>query len=175
MADNVAITAGAGTTVRTDDVGGIQIQVIKIALGADGAEDLLLDSGQKTMAASLPVVVASDQSAIHVEDAGPSQTVTRTFTYNADISTARDITAAPTAGQKIVAMDIIISVDTSCYVTIQMETSANVLWGGYMTASSPIQLTPRGYIKADLADKKLMMKSSAASKGACTCIFFSEA
>ena len=61
MADNVQITAGAGTTIRTDDIGaGVQDQVMKIALGADGAEDLLLDSGQQTKANSLPVTIASD-------------------------------------------------------------------------------------------------------------------
>ena len=62
MADNVAITAGAGVTIRSDDVGGVQTQVFKLALGGDGVEDLLLDSGQQTMAASLPVTFASDQT-----------------------------------------------------------------------------------------------------------------
>jgi len=33
MVDNVAITAGSGTTVATDDVGGVHYQVIKIADG----------------------------------------------------------------------------------------------------------------------------------------------
>jgi hypothetical protein len=66
MADNVSITAGSGTTVRTDEVGSAQIQVVKIALGADGAEDNLVDSGQQAMAASLPVVIASNQSAVAV-------------------------------------------------------------------------------------------------------------
>lgn len=38
MADNVAITAGAGTTIRTDDVGGgVQVQVVKLAASADGS------------------------------------------------------------------------------------------------------------------------------------------
>jgi hypothetical protein len=37
MADNVNITAGAGTAIRTDDVGGVQYQVIKIDVGGDGA------------------------------------------------------------------------------------------------------------------------------------------
>lgn len=36
MADNVAITAGAGTTVATDDVGGVQYQRVKPAVGVDG-------------------------------------------------------------------------------------------------------------------------------------------
>jgi len=68
MADNVAITPGSGATVRTDDISGVQIQVVKIALGADGAEDLLIDSGQQTKANSLPVAIASDQGALPVSD-----------------------------------------------------------------------------------------------------------
>src|SRR5688572_23462046 len=37
MADNIAITAGAGTTVATDDIGGTHYQRIKTGWGADGA------------------------------------------------------------------------------------------------------------------------------------------
>jgi hypothetical protein len=37
MADNVAITAGAGTSIATDDIGGVQYQRVKITQGADGA------------------------------------------------------------------------------------------------------------------------------------------
>ncbi len=36
MADNVAITAGSGTSVATDDIGGVQFQRTKLALGPDG-------------------------------------------------------------------------------------------------------------------------------------------
>lgn len=36
MADNVAITAGAGTNIATDDIGGTHYQRIKIQHGADG-------------------------------------------------------------------------------------------------------------------------------------------
>lgn len=68
MADNVDITPGTGKTVRADDVSGVLLQVVKIALGADGAEDLLIDSGQQTKANSLPVVLASDQGALPVSD-----------------------------------------------------------------------------------------------------------
>lgn len=35
MADNVAITAGAGTNIATDDVGGVQYQRIKVTWGVD--------------------------------------------------------------------------------------------------------------------------------------------
>jgi len=42
------------------------IQLMKIALGAENALDLVLDSAQQTMANSLPVVIASDQSALSI-------------------------------------------------------------------------------------------------------------
>lgn len=38
MADNVAITAGSGTTVATDDVAGVQFQKIKLYASTDGTE-----------------------------------------------------------------------------------------------------------------------------------------
>lgn len=73
MADDVTITKGAsstppdGTVIATDDVGSVHYQKIKIALGADGAVDTLLDSGQKTMTDSVPVALASDQSTLPTE------------------------------------------------------------------------------------------------------------
>lgn len=69
MADNIQVTQGSGTTVATDDVGGVHHQKIKVTLGAAGAADLVLDSGQQASAASLPVVIASDQDFIKAEDA----------------------------------------------------------------------------------------------------------
>lgn len=116
-----------------------------------------------------------DSEDVITKDGGPYQNLTRTFTQNDDISTARDITTAPTAGQKIKAMDVWVSVDTECYVTIQMETSGNVLAGAYVPANSTVPFTLRGMLKGDAADKKLQMKSSVAAKGACTAIYYSEA
>ncbi len=59
MADNVAITAGAGTTVAADDIGGVMHQRVKVSVGADGAAtDLAFGGG--LAAASLPVTVATD-------------------------------------------------------------------------------------------------------------------
>lgn len=37
MADNVAITAGSGTTIAADDIGGVLHQRVKISQGADGS------------------------------------------------------------------------------------------------------------------------------------------
>jgi hypothetical protein len=74
MADNVTIdTAGAldrDVELALDQVtrGGVleDEQIVKIALGADGDFDCLLDSGQQTMAQSVPVAIASNQSRVPV-------------------------------------------------------------------------------------------------------------
>lgn len=80
MADNIQLTAGTGTIIATDEVTRNAIaehqQIIKISLGADGSFDTLLDSGQQTSANSVPVVVASNQSAIPISGSvGVSGTV----------------------------------------------------------------------------------------------------
>lgn len=81
MADNVAITAGSGTTIASDDVGGVQYQRVKLALGADGAAADLAP-GQAAMAASVPVAIASNQSDVPITLDGEAVAVT-----NAGITT----------------------------------------------------------------------------------------
>jgi len=69
MADNVAITAGAGTTIATDDIAGVQYQRVKLSLGADGAAtDVAL--GSAVSASSMPVVIASDQASVATKRGG---------------------------------------------------------------------------------------------------------
>lgn len=41
MADNVAITAGAGTNIATEDVGGVHHQKVKIEFGGDAAATMV--------------------------------------------------------------------------------------------------------------------------------------
>jgi hypothetical protein len=36
MADNVPVTAGIGTTIATDDIGGVNYQRVKMSIGEDG-------------------------------------------------------------------------------------------------------------------------------------------
>lgn len=66
MSDGVAITPGAGVTVASDDIGGVQYQRVKLALGADGsADDALGGAGavaagvqRMTLASNDPLVAA---------------------------------------------------------------------------------------------------------------------
>lgn len=67
MADNVTLP-GTGAVVASDEVDGAQYQIIKLALGADGVATLVA-LGQALMAASVPVVIASNQSAVPVSAA----------------------------------------------------------------------------------------------------------
>lgn len=61
MADCVPITAGTGTDIAADLVGGYYHQRVKLSVGADG-EAADLDGGQQTMTNSIPVALASDQA-----------------------------------------------------------------------------------------------------------------
>jgi hypothetical protein len=99
----------------------------------------------------------------------------RTYTTSADITTAAAITAAPTGGQKIVATDIMVSSDTAMLFSIQMETSANVLAAVRLPANGSVQISLRGYLKGDAADKKIYGKASVAGNVYITAVYFSEA
>lgn len=74
MADNVAVTAGSGTSIATDDVGGVHLQKVKLDVGGDGVS-LPVVGGQQTMANSVPVVIASNQGAVPISDNAGSLTV----------------------------------------------------------------------------------------------------
>lgn len=43
MSDNVAVTEGAGKTIATDDVSGVQYQVVKLDIGGNGASSPVTD------------------------------------------------------------------------------------------------------------------------------------
>ena len=64
MADNVAITAGSGTTIAADDISGVLHQRVKVSVGADGsATDMTAGAG--AVAAGTPrVTLASDDPAV---------------------------------------------------------------------------------------------------------------
>lgn len=94
MADNIELNLGVGgKIVATDDIGGIQHELVKVEFGTDGNATMVSTGsplpttdaavgvsvasidlktptvGQKAMAASSPVVIASDQSAIPISGA----------------------------------------------------------------------------------------------------------
>lgn len=83
MADNIDVTPGSGKTIAADDIGGVLYQRNKLAIGADGsATDLAF--GQAAMAASLPVVLANNQSTVSVNQATSAYDVAVTITRPAN-------------------------------------------------------------------------------------------
>jgi hypothetical protein len=73
MADNIQTPAGSGSdpAVATDEIASVHYQKVKIALGAESVLDTLLQAGQQSMANSLPVAIAANQTPVPV-DATPS-------------------------------------------------------------------------------------------------------
>lgn len=74
MADDVTFGTSlasppSGTVVAADDVGGVLYQKIKLDLGGDGATSPLV-RGSQNSAASIPVVLATDQAAIPASQSG---------------------------------------------------------------------------------------------------------
>lgn len=64
MADNVQITAGSGTSVAADDVGGVLHQRVKVSLGGDGAAADALGGAGAVAAGVQRVTLASDDPAV---------------------------------------------------------------------------------------------------------------
>lgn len=88
MADNVAVTAGAGTTIAADEIGGVFYQRVKPVFGADGSATdasaanpfpvTVINSnanGEATAANSAPVVLANNVHVRSVNGASEYETV----------------------------------------------------------------------------------------------------
>lgn len=72
MADNVPITAGAGTTIATDDIAGVHYQIVKVAHGALDAATIVSSTNPLPVTASstTPVTI------VGVQDTSTTGTIT---------------------------------------------------------------------------------------------------
>lgn len=131
MADNVAITAGSGTSVAADDIGGHLHQRVKLTWGVDGSAvdasasnplpvtvENANTNGQATMANSAPVAIASNQSAIPVK-AGQGE-------YEAVAASATNQVCGPSGatGDYLSHVIVIPATTTPGAVTIKDNTTA---------------------------------------------------
>lgn len=153
--------------------------LVKVVNFGDAEGTLPATLGQAAMAASLPVALASDQTALATKDAGPNWTsvfgVSSAAVVSADMTTAAAVTAAPTSGQKLVIVDIVASTDTAMNILFEEETSGTDIFKVFLPAYGTVQITPRGKVKLATADKKLTAKASVAGNVAFTVTSFSEA
>lgn len=178
---------GAATEAKQDT------QITKLT-SIDGKTPAL---GQALAAASSPVVLTAIQAAAlaapvvsgTVEigattlaaletttslDGGPGWTTSQTRTASADMSTAADISVAPTSGQKLVITDVLISTDTAMRFDLLEESNATPKASFYLPANGSYQFTPRGKFKLPTADKKLQGKATVAGNVSVTALYFSE-
>lgn len=97
---------------------------------------------------------SSASATVATTDSGPSWTVTRTVTTSSDMTTPAAISPAPTAGQKLVGDDFIISTDTAMSFTIQEETSGTVFCVIYLPANGTAVITTRDGLKTAVINRK---------------------
>ena len=146
MADNIKrVDEAAGLPVATEEVSrdaiNVHLQIMKLALGADGdGIDTFLDSGQQTSANSAPVVLASDQSTIPTSISG---TVTVTddgsFTLAANSGTdIGDVTVNNAAGASAVNIQ-----DGGNSITID-DGGSSITVDGTVSVSEPVSVDDNG-------------------------------
>lgn len=168
-ADNpLPVSFGAGSLT----VGAVEIR--------DGAADI-----RQTVLPASTAAGATDKAAVvglspnsplpagtnaigSAKDNGPSWTsawgVSGAPVASSDMSSAANVTDAPTSGQKICIDDIFLTNRTTGALecTLKEETSGNTRMGPIQVpANSTIQLTPRGKLKHAVADKKFTATWSA--------------
>lgn len=137
--------------------------------------------GQKAMGASMPVVIASDQSAIKSKDAGLAYETLRgvggTFIpFNtSDLTTPQPVSQAPASGMLLVITDIFISTDTAMLLTFTEETSGDEVLRQYMAANTSVQVTPRGKLILSAVDKRLVCQASVSGNVSIQTLCYTEA
>lgn len=129
MADNITVTQGTGTTLASDDISGVQYPRVKMAWGADGSAvdasatdplpvtttQLAATLGQKTMANSASVVIASDQSNVPVISNNSEVRIDASFTRPADTTAyaAGDLVANSTTAGSVVPLSFANAIRTA--------------------------------------------------------------
>lgn len=156
-------------TVQPAEGGSLETTQLLVKTATQALAALIADS-------KLPVSGTFFQSIQPSSDAGPGKPLTLTRTASGDMTSAADITPAPSAGEKIVAMDIWVSnmSDTDMNFTVQMETSGNVLAQVPLNARTVVPITLRGCVKGNVADKKLQGISTEAGNLSITVNSYSE-
>lgn len=93
MADNVAITAGAGTSIATDQIGTDHYQRVKVTWGVDGAA---VDASETN-----PLPIAGDISLSGEDHIGQVGGDTRSIAVTPTVSTSPAYTAGDVVGGKL--------------------------------------------------------------------------
>jgi hypothetical protein len=132
MTDNVTLNPGAsGASVRAINRSGVATQVLAVDLGGEAGPEALLTAGQKTMANSVPVALASDQlaepagaaiSGVSMPTGGVGLTGWLSSIYNA----AQNLISAVNAAALTTPLPITISGSTGTDASANKPTLPNV-------------------------------------------------
>ena len=146
MADGVAITAGSGTTILTDDTGaGGHAQVVKLAISTDGSGTLIPANADGLLVAAIP--------AAHELAATPTAHVKKYYTASAPTD---GIVWSPASGKRWYVTDLIINVSAAATVTLEDDLTAgdSVVFAAALAANSGIahSFTTPLYSGEDAAD-----------------------
>jgi hypothetical protein len=141
MVDNVSITEGSGDKViATDDVGGVQYQIVKLGYGDDGAA----------------TVVSTGASAVPIKDGGNSITVDFTTGSKAqidDLTTAHKIRIKSTASQAV-------TVTTASKIVVDDLTTASLV-RIQSTAAMAVSLTTASKVVTEFAAAQAVTMTTA--------------
>jgi hypothetical protein len=122
--------------------------------------------GQKSMAGSAPVVIASDQSSIPAKDDGPNWTTLRGIDlttgapFNGDATAGIPCSLAPAVGQKFVLTDLVVSPQMSGQFEFYEEVNNRLVYILQLQANTVTSVCTRGKIKLTTADHRLCVKAS---------------
>lgn len=163
MANNTQLNLGVGgDTMRDIDKGGVKTPVSIIDLGGSGAENLVT-AGQTTMANSLPVVIASNQTAVPSSNAAATQADGHSATIGAttDASSANTLVGLLKAIKSFFTAGVGSRLDVNAYgaagdVASGSADSGNpVKVGGKAVSAEPAALTTgqRSNFLTDLVGK----------------------
>ena len=165
VADVVTVTGGAGQTAD-----------VKVTLDSETVTVGSITAGDNNIGnVDVASIAAGTNSIGGTKDNGPHWTSVFTYTTSADMTTAADLTAAPSSGQKLVITDIVVSADTAMSISFQEETAGTVFIKLFLPANGSAQITPRSKLKLNTADKKLQGDASVAGNISVTVWYYSEA
>lgn len=132
MADNVAITAGSGTSIATDEITGTgeHAQIVKLAVATDGSRTLI-------PATADGILVAAAPAALELA-ATPTAHVKKYYTNAGAVTDG--IVWSPAAGKRWYVTDLIINVSAAATVTLEDDLTAgdSVVFKAELAANSGI-------------------------------------
>ena len=143
MADNTLLNVGTGgDTVRdlARQAGLVKTQVVQLDLGGATANaEVLITAGQQLMAASVPVVLASNQSAILTRPYAPPASDWSFAAIAGGIIDALDVVIAPAqVGLKNYITGIAIqNANTLTSTEVILRDGATVIFRGYVGGNTP--------------------------------------